>query len=125
MYVDRCDENAAKLVTKDDPRVTRVGRFIRKASLDELPQFLNVITGSLSLVGPRPHALQAKAAGRLYAAVVDAYFSRHKVKPGITGWAQIHAGAARPTPLRRSRSASSTTFTTSRTGRCCSTSTSC
>ena len=90
MYVDRCDENAAKLVTKDDPRVTRVGRFIRKASLDELPQLLNVITGSLSLVGPRPHALQAKAAGRLYAAVVDGYFGRHKVKPGITGWAQIH-----------------------------------
>ncbi len=90
MYIDRCDENAAKLVTKDDPRVTRVGRFIRKASLDELPQLLNVITGSLSLVGPRPHALQAKAAGRLYAAVVDGYFGRHKVKPGITGWAQIH-----------------------------------
>ena len=90
MYVDRCDENAAKLVTKDDPRVTRVGRFIRKASLDELPQLLNVITGSLSLVGPRPHALQAKAAGRLYAAVVDGYFGRHKVKPGITGWAQIN-----------------------------------
>jgi len=90
MYVDRCDENAAKLVSKDDPRVTRVGRFIRKTSLDELPQLLNVISGSLSLVGPRPHALQAKAAGRLYAAVVDGYFGRHKVKPGITGWAQIH-----------------------------------
>ncbi|HUJ37065.1 MAG TPA: undecaprenyl-phosphate glucose phosphotransferase [Hyphomicrobium sp.] len=90
MYVDRCDENAAKLVSKDDPRVTRVGRFIRRTSLDELPQLLNVISGSLSLVGPRPHALQAKAAGRLYAAVVDGYFGRHKVKPGITGWAQIH-----------------------------------
>ncbi len=90
MYVDRCDANAVKLVSKDDPRVTRVGRFIRKTSLDELPQLLNVITGSLSLVGPRPHALQAKAAGRLYAAVVDGYFGRHKVKPGITGWAQIH-----------------------------------
>jgi Undecaprenyl-phosphate glucose phosphotransferase len=90
MYVDRCDANAVNLVTKDDPRVTRVGRFIRRTSLDELPQLLNVITGSLSLVGPRPHALQAKAAGRLYAAVVDGYFGRHKVKPGITGWAQIH-----------------------------------
>ncbi len=90
MYVDRCDANAANLVTKDDPRVTRVGRFIRKTSLDELPQLFNVITGSLSLVGPRPHALQAKAAGRLYASVVDGYFGRHKVKPGITGWAQIH-----------------------------------
>jgi len=90
MYVDRCDANAVNLVTKQDPRVTRVGRFIRKTSLDELPQLFNVINGTLSLVGPRPHALQAKAAGRLYAAVVDGYFGRHKVKPGITGWAQIH-----------------------------------
>ena len=90
MYVDRCDANAAKLVTKDDPRVTRVGRFIRKTSLDELPQLLNVIGGSLSLVGPRPHALEAKAAGQLYVSVVDGYFGRHKVKPGITGWAQIN-----------------------------------
>jgi len=90
MYVDRCDANAAMLVTKDDPRVTRVGRFIRKRSLDELPQLFNVIAGSLSLVGPRPHALEAKAAGRLYVSVVDGYFGRHKVKPGITGWAQIH-----------------------------------
>ena len=90
MYVDRCDKNAAKLVSKNDPRVTRVGRFIRKTSLDELPQLFNVIAGSLSLVGPRPHALEAKAAGRLYVSVVDGYFGRHKVKPGITGWAQIN-----------------------------------
>jgi Undecaprenyl-phosphate glucose phosphotransferase len=90
MYVERCDANAAKLVTKDDPRVTRVGRFIRRTSLDELPQLFNVIAGSLSLVGPRPHALEAKAAGKLYVSVVDGYFGRHKVKPGITGWAQIH-----------------------------------
>jgi lipopolysaccharide/colanic/teichoic acid biosynthesis glycosyltransferase len=90
MYVDRCDATASKLVTKDDPRVTRVGRFIRKTSLDELPQLFNVIRGNLSLVGPRPHAVQAKAAGHLYDEVVDGYFARHKVKPGITGWAQIH-----------------------------------
>lgn len=90
MYVDRCDANAAKLVSKDDPRVTRIGRFIRKTSLDELPQLFNVLIGNLSLVGPRPHALEAKAAGRLYVKVVDGYFGRHKVKPGITGWAQIH-----------------------------------
>jgi Undecaprenyl-phosphate glucose phosphotransferase len=90
MYVDRCDATASKLVTKDDPRVTRVGRFIRKTSLDELPQLFNVIKGNLSLVGPRPHAVQAKAAGHLYDEVVDGYFARHKVKPGITGWAQIY-----------------------------------
>ena len=90
MYVDKCDATAAKLVTKDDPRVTKIGRFIRKTSLDELPQLINVIKGDLSLVGPRPHALHAKAANQLYDEVVEGYFARHKVKPGITGWAQIN-----------------------------------
>jgi Undecaprenyl-phosphate glucose phosphotransferase len=91
MYTDMADAGAAKLVTKDDPRVTRVGRFIRKTSLDELPQLLNVvIKGNLSLVGPRPHAVSAKAESRLYDEAVDGYFARHRVKPGITGWAQIN-----------------------------------
>jgi len=91
MYVDQTDAAAAKLVTKDDPRVTRVGRFIRKTSLDELPQLFNVVLkGDLSLVGPRPHAVSAKAESRLYDEAVDGYFARHRVKPGITGWAQIN-----------------------------------
>jgi Undecaprenyl-phosphate glucose phosphotransferase len=91
MYIDRSDARAEKLVTKDDPRVTRVGRFIRKTSLDELPQLFNVVfAGNLSLVGPRPHAVHAKAADRIYDEAVDGYFARHRVKPGITGWAQIN-----------------------------------
>lgn len=91
MYVDTLDHAATKLVTRGDPRVTPVGRFIRKASLDELPQLFNVVfKGNLSLVGPRPHAVQAKAAERLYDEVVDGYFARHRVRPGLTGWAQIH-----------------------------------
>jgi Undecaprenyl-phosphate glucose phosphotransferase len=91
MYVDQSDATASRLVTKGDPRVTRVGRFLRKTSIDELPQLFNVVLwGNLSLVGPRPHALHAKAENRLYDQVVDGYFARHKVKPGITGWAQIN-----------------------------------
>jgi len=89
MYVDHTDMEASKLVTRDDPRVTRIGRILRKTSLDELPQFFNVLKGDLSLVGPRPHALKAKAENKLYYDVVDGYFARHRVKPGVTGWAQI------------------------------------
>lgn len=90
MYTDMADVDARKLVTKDDPRVTRVGRFIRKTTLDELPQLFNVLKGDLSLVGPRPHATKASAAGTLYENAVQGYFARHKVKPGMTGWAQIN-----------------------------------
>jgi Undecaprenyl-phosphate glucose phosphotransferase len=91
MYTDKTDAGANTLVTKDDARVTRIGRIIRKTSLDELPQLFNVVfKGNLSLVGPRPHAINAKAETRLYDEAVDGYFARHRVKPGITGWAQIN-----------------------------------
>jgi putative colanic acid biosysnthesis UDP-glucose lipid carrier transferase len=73
--------------TKDDPRITRFGAFLRKTSLDELPQFFNVLQGRMSIVGPRPHAV---AHNELYRELISAYMVRHKVKPGITGWAQVN-----------------------------------
>jgi Undecaprenyl-phosphate glucose phosphotransferase len=90
MYVDQQDATARNAVTKGDPRVTPVGRIIRKTSIDELPQFFNALKGDLSLVGPRPHAVQAQTRDKLYGEVVDGYFARHRVKPGVTGWAQIN-----------------------------------
>ena len=87
MYVDKCDATASRLVTKGDPRVTRVGRFIRKTSLDELPQLFNVLNGSMSIVGPRPERPEIAAQ---YCEEMPEFSLRLQAKAGLTGYAQVY-----------------------------------
>lgn len=105
MRADRCDLQARQIVVKNDPRVTRVGAVLRRTSLDELPQLFNVLRGELSLVGPRPHAVDAVTGRKeAFAELVAGYSARHRLPPGITGWAQIHGargGIEDPEALRR------------------------
>lgn len=87
MYMHQEDDGQVTQATQGDPRITPLGRFLRRTSLDELPQFINVLQGRMSIVGPRPHAV---AHNEYYKQRVPRYMLRHKVKPGITGWAQVH-----------------------------------
>jgi lipopolysaccharide/colanic/teichoic acid biosynthesis glycosyltransferase len=85
---------------KEDPRRTKVGRFLRKTNIDEIPQFINVFLGNMSIIGPRPHMLSETVH---YSKIIDSYLVRHFIKPGLTGWAQIngfHGNSVNPTIMR-------------------------
>jgi len=90
MYSETCDLSGIIQTTHNDPRVTPFGLFLRRASIDELPQLFNVLKGEMSLIGPRPHAFNMLAAGVLYTELVPYYRYRQLMKPGLSGWAQAN-----------------------------------
>ena len=105
MRSDFCDLTGVVQTIKDDPRVTPIGRFLRRTSIDELPQLFNVLRGEMSLVGPRPHVSEMRAGGTLYRSLVRYYDRRLDMLPGITGWAQANGlrGSTSNAMLARAR----------------------
>ena len=103
MYVDVQDDSGVRRTVKSDPRVTRVGWFIRRFSIDELPQLINVLQGTMSIVGPRPHATKMRVEDAYYFDAVKGYAARHRVKPGITGLAQVRGLRGEIADLDRAR----------------------
>jgi Undecaprenyl-phosphate glucose phosphotransferase len=103
MYIEDCTDVIETQALRDDPRVTPIGRWLRRTSVDEMPQLINVLQGTMSVVGPRPHAEGTRAGSVLFEEAVSEYAARHRVKPGLTGWAQVNGWRGETNTLEQIR----------------------